>query len=166
MSDLRRDELFFGVGTGEPLMKQVQRRVDHHLLLHEAKRFIPEPPSEQEVDLELQKIQRHFKDKPTLQDQLKKTGMDAIELRGLVLDRMWVNTLLQDRIRFFIFITDEEVEQYTVQHPNDFPGMNPEKRNEQIRAILASEREKIKTNEYIAQIKSRANIQVYIKDRD
>jgi hypothetical protein len=166
LSDLRRDEIFLGIGMDEPLTQQVQRRVDYHLLLHEAKRFIPEPPSEQDINREVQQIQRRFKDKATFLDRLKETGMDTGEFKKWVSDRIWVNTLLQDRIRFFIFITNEEVDRYTLQHPNLFIGVDMEKRNNQIRTLLASEREKTKTEEYIAQMKSRAHIQIHLKDGD
>ncbi len=163
LSDLHRDELFFEEGVPGSVRERIEKRVDHQLLLEEAKRFVLKPPSEEEVNDALKKVGQRFKTEGRLQIQLREAGMSLQELREEVLGRVWIKTLLRDRIGFFIFVTEEEKEQYDQQHQDDFKEKSPEARSEQIRAILESEKEKIKTQEYIAQLRSRAKVRVNIR---
>lgn len=163
LSDLHRDRIFFEYEAAGSIQEQIEKRVEHQLLLDEAKRFILIPPSEDEVDDAVKKIRQRFKGKDGFQDRLREAGMTLLELREEVEDRVWIKTLLRDRIGFFIFVTKEEEDQYYIEHQDDFKEKDPEERSERIRAILEAEKEKVKTREYISHLKSQAKIQVNLR---
>jgi len=163
LSDLHRDTLFFGEGVDLLLQERINRRIHHQLLLNEAKRFVLEPPSGKEIDSEVKAIRRRFKNEREFHDRLTETGMTFPELEEAVANRLLIKTFLEDRIGFFIFVTDEEVDRYQQAHPNDFKGMSTKSRNEQIQAILKAQKEKEKTDEYITQLVSRAKIQINVR---
>jgi len=163
LSDLRRDHLFFENGADASLQKQIGHRINHQLLLNEAKRFVLDPPSTKEIDQGIKAISHRFKNEGEFQTRLKENGMALEELREEVANRLLIKTFLQDRIGFFIFVTDEEIDQYYEKHPGDFKGISQKNRTEQIQSILKADKEKIKIDEYIAQIKSRATVQINVQ---
>lgn len=156
-TDASRNQTFFEQGP------DVENLINHKLLLMEAKRFVLSPPESEEVDLAFEAIRRKFPDASVFDNARKETGFTIEDFKREILDRLWVKKLIQDRITFFIFITDEEIAQYYQNHQNDF---GDKKRNavlEEIRVILEKEREEIKIKEYLARIKSQANIEVNVR---
>ena len=161
LSDLRRDTLFLGEDDTAPLFRQVERRVRHQLLLHEARRFVLDPPETKEVEQHLNAISRRFKNKTEFQNRLKETGLTIDTLKDLIADQIRIKALLHDRIGFFIFVSDDEIKQYDQQHRGDLVERDPKKRHEQIYTLLKEEKGKVKTEAYIEQLTARANIQIY-----
>lgn len=156
-TDASRNQTFFEQGP------DVENLINYKLLLIEAKRFVLSPPESEEVDLAFEAIRRKFPDASVFNSARKETGFTIEDFKREILDRLWVKKLIQDRITFFIFITDEEIAQYYQNHQNDF---GDKKRNavlEEIRVILEKEREEIKIKEYLARIKSQANIEVNVR---
>jgi hypothetical protein len=162
LSDLRRDDLFFEDAT-RSIQEKITKRVEHQLLLHEAKRFILDPPSEEEINQAANNIKKRFKNEGAFLAGLREAGMSLEAFRSEVSDRVWITMLIRDRIRFFIFVTGEEQERYHQQHPDLFEGMDLEGRREKIRLLLEAEKEKMKTEEYIAQLKSKATVLINIR---
>ncbi|MEK7285869.1 MAG: hypothetical protein AAB035_01025 [Nitrospirota bacterium] len=181
LSDLRRDQLFFGgrpsqgtlplreetaaIPTSLPSREAVQKRVQHQLLLLEARQFILEPPSEKAIDFEMEMVQKRFQDQTAFEKGLKETDMTLDELRREVLNLLWVKRLLQDRIAFFVFVTDAEIRQYHQQHQSEFEQSGQEINGveETIRKILEKEKEAIKVKEYLARLAASADIEIYIE---
>ena len=157
-SDLLRDQTFFSATTST-----TEKLVDDKLLLIEAKRFVLAPPQEEEIDLAFKEIQKKFSDEAAFQNALKETGLTSAGLKREILDRLWVKKLIQDRITFFIFITDEEISQYYQQHQNDFLQHELQDAEAKIRAILEKEKETMKIREYLSRITSQANINVHVR---
>ena len=153
-TDILRDQTFFEQGS------DVEKLVRHKLLLLEAKRFILSPPEGEEIDLAFKEAQRQFPDEIAFSTALKETGFSTEGLKREIMDRLWVKKLIQDRITFFIFITDEEIAQYYQQHQGDFEQKELRDIEEDIRTILAKEKEEMKVKEYLARIRSQANIEV------
>ena len=160
LSDLRRDALFFSEAIDLPLRKQIDRRIQHQLLLNEARQFVLDLPSAKEIEDGVKAVRRRFRNEREFQDRLTETGMTFVELKDAVTDRLLVSTFLEERIGFFIFVTDEEVEGYYQGHQNDFTGMSPKDRSERIQVILKTEKKKTRTEEYISQLISRSKIQI------
>jgi hypothetical protein len=162
LSDIRRDDLFFE-NENRSTQEKIAKRVEHQLLLHEAKRFVLDPPAAEEINQTIDNIKQRFKNEGAFLSALREAGMSLESFRSEVSDRVWIKTLLRDRIRFFIFVTGEEQERYDQQHPDLFKGVELEGRREKIRLLLEAEKEKIKTEEYIAQLKSKATVLINIR---
>lgn len=153
-TDISRNQTFFEQGP------DVENLINYKLLLIEAKRFVLSPPEEEEVELAFEEIRRKFPDASVFDRARKETGFTIEDFKREILDRLWVKKLIQDRITFFIFITDEEITQYYQNHQNDFSDKKRNAVEQDIRTILEKEREEIKIKEYLARIKSQANIEI------
>ena len=160
LSDLRRDAAFFSEGNLPALRDQIDRRINHELLLDEAKRFISEAPSPKQIEIALQKIQSRFENLKIFLERLREAGIRLEALQEELVDRLWIETLLRDRITFFIFVSEEEIAQYAKEHPETVLQWDAEQRDAQIRALLEKEKERAKTEEYITQLRSRATIEI------
>jgi hypothetical protein len=154
-TDILRNQTFFSEEGSD-----VETRINHKLLLIEAKRFVLTPPEESEVDLMFAGIRQKFSNPSAFENALKETGFMLDDFKREILNRLWVKKLIQDRITFFIFITDAEVRQYYQNHQSDFGGKTVGDVEDTIRAILEKEKEGMKVKEYIARIKSQAKITV------
>ena len=165
LSDLQRYRLFF-----EPLEKKQEDPVDsvksleaviaRRLLRKEARRFILEGPSEEEVDQRLKSIRQRFKEESAFLRALNQTGFSLEELKEEVRGELWVERLLQERIQSFIFITPRQVEQYYQGHSEAFKGKKLAEVEPAIRKRLTEEREGLKTKEYLTRLREHADIQI------
>ena len=156
-TDISRNQTFFEQGA------DVENLINYKLLLIEAKRFVLSPPEEEEVELAFEDIRRKFSNASVFDSARKETGFTIEDFKREILDRLWVKKLIRDRITFFIFITEEEIAQYYQNHQNDFGDKERNAVWEDIRMILEKEREEIKIKEYLARIKSQANIEVNMR---
>ncbi|MEK7703144.1 MAG: hypothetical protein AAB317_04200 [Nitrospirota bacterium] len=168
LSDLTRYQRFFEEGGGQEstrLRTSVEKRVHHQLLLFEAKRFGLETPSEEAVDLEIETVQKRFQDRIHFENALKEAGITLDELRTEALNQLWVSRLITDRISFFIFVTDENVQQYYQQHQAEFEqsGQSIKTVEGAIRKILEKEKEAAKLKEYLSRVVSEAQIEFHIQ---
>lgn len=170
LSDLQRYRLFF-----EPLEKKTEGPADlekrlesvinQRLLRKEARRFVQEGPSEQEVDQRLKLIRQRFKEEPAFLQALNQTGFSLEGLREEIGGELWVERLLQERIQSFIFITPRQVEQYYQGHSEAFKGKKLAEAEPAIRKRLTEEREALKTKEYLARLREHADIQINLTGR-
>ena len=158
LSDIQRDAVFFSDQPLSSFQDQVNQRINHVLLLDEAKRFVSEPPSSGQIAQALQKVQSKFSSPAIFLEHLSQMGMRLETLQASIADRLWIEALIRDRIRFFIFVSDEEIKQYIRDHP-DLEG-EMEQRTLSIRTFLEKEKEQAKLKEYIEQLRLRATIEM------
>jgi len=165
LSDLQRHRFFF-----EPLEKEgeasndLQKALDavihHRLLLKEARRFVLQGPTEEEIDQRLKSIRRRFKTELALVQALNQAGFSLEEFKEEIREYLWVERLIQERIQSFIFITPRQVEQYYQGHPQEFKDKKLVEVEPKIRKFLIEERETLKTREYLARLREHADIQI------
>ncbi len=167
LSDLQRDQTFFERpgenGSGEDLKKQLERVIDNRLLRFEAHRFVLQGPTEAEVQQRLKELRERFKTESALQEALRKTGLSLDELKREIGEQLWVEKILQERIYAFVFITPKEVARYYQEHAAEFDGKKQEEVEPAIRKILSEEKRMTKEVEYLARLRSHAEIQVNLQ---
>jgi len=163
LSDLERYHLFFQMGK-EILSReeQLNRVINHRLLLTEARRFILDPPSKKAVESRLVSIRRRFRDEAHFQASLKKTGLHLNELTSEITGRLRVEKLIKERIKEFIFITPKAIEAYYQKHPNAFPGRAIEEVEPVIQSILSGTKERKKRQDYLDRLKEKARIERFL----
>jgi len=164
LSDLRRERLFFlPPQTRLDRKAQIQRLIHHRLLLREAKRFVLEKPSEKAVTTRLTSIRRRFPDQKAFESALVKTGLQLDELKSEIRGHLWVEALLKERIRAFIFITPRAISDYYRSHPDSFPGRRLEEVEPVIQSILSGAKERQKQQEYLERLKEKVHIEILFK---
>jgi hypothetical protein len=167
LSDLQRHQTFFENagknGSGEDLKKVLERVIDNRLLRLEARRFVLQGPTEAEVSQRLKLLRERFKTEAAFQEALGQTGLTLDELKQEIKEELWVEKLLQERIYAFVFISPKEVARYYQEHAADFGGKKQEEVEPDIRKILSEEKRMAKELEYLARLRSHAEIQVNLE---
>lgn len=167
LSDLERHSLFFDNagknGSGDDLKKILERVIDNRLLRSEAHRFVLQGPTEAEIQQRLMTLRQRFKTEAAFQEALGQTGFSLDELKQEIKEQLWVEELLQERIYAFVFISPREVTRYYQEHTADFGGKKQEEVEPMIRKILSEEKRTTKELEYLARLRSHAEIQVNLQ---
>ncbi|NKE69167.1 SurA N-terminal domain-containing protein [Candidatus Manganitrophus noduliformans] len=167
LSDLQRHQTFFeNAGKnmrGEDSKTLLDRVVDNRLLRLEARRFVLQGPTETEIQQRLKVLRERFKTEAAFEEALGQTGLSLDELKQEIKEQLWVEKLLQERIHAFVFISPKEVTRYYQEHAADFGGKKQEEVEPIIRKILSEEKRMTKEMEYLARLRSHAEIQVNLQ---
>lgn len=167
LSDLQRHQVFFENseknGSGEDLKKRLGRVIDNRLLRSEAHRFVLQGPADPEIQQRLKTLRERFKTEAAFQQALGQTGLSLEELKQEIKEQLWVEKLLQERVYAFVFISPKEVTRYYQEHAADFGGKKQEEVEPAIRKILSEEKRISKETEYLARLRSHAEIQVNLQ---
>jgi peptidyl-prolyl cis-trans isomerase SurA len=169
LSDLQRYQLFF-----EPLekkeeaargiLKTLDSVVNQRLLRKEARRFVLQGPSEEEINQRSKVIRERFKNEAAFSHALDQTGFSLEAFKEEIRNTLWAEKLIQDRIQSFIFIAPRQVERYYQDHAEEFREKSLKEVEPKIQKILTEEREVLKTREYLARLRERAEIQINLTD--
>ncbi len=163
-SDLERYRLFFAPPEEKSDLSQYLTQVIHQRLLrHEARRFILEKPTIDAVKGRLKKIRQHFENDGAFGDALHQTGLIESELEEEIREYLWVEQLLDERIKGFIFISPKVIEGYFREHPDLFAGRTLSEVNEWIETLLITKKESEKKAEYLQRIKAKTDIKILLK---
>lgn len=167
LSDLQRHQTFFeNAGknkAGEDSKTILERVIDNRLLRSEAHRFVLQGPTEAEIQQRLKILRERFKTENAFEEALGQTGLSLDELKQEIKEQLWVEKLLEERIYAFVFISPKEVTQYYEEHAADFGGKKQEEVEPTIRKILSEEKKTTKEMEYLARLRSHAEIQVNLQ---
>jgi len=163
-SDLERYRFFFASPEDKSnLFQYLNQVILQHVLQPEARRFILEKPTQEAIKTRLSKIQNRFVNNITFEAALRQTGLSEVELEKKIQAHLWVEQLLDERIKGFIFINPKTIEDYFEKHPEAFLGRSLTNVSEQIERILIVKKEASKKKEYLQRIKAKAEIEILLK---
>jgi peptidyl-prolyl cis-trans isomerase SurA len=168
LSDVRRHFAFFDhenaarAGDLSTIKAALKELIDERLLAAEAKRFGTDPPPEAEVDKAYRKFRGRFPTEAEFDATLREYATTPEDFREEVRTRLWVDRFVDQRIRFFIFITQDDVERYYQDHAERFKGKKLESVREEIQKEITEERTRLRLKDYINRLRARANIRVNI----
>lgn len=163
-SDIERYRLFFAPSIEKTdLSNQLTEVIHHRLLRPEAKRFILNGPTPDAVEEKFQKIQTRFQNAKAFEQALLQTGLIEDEFKEEIRDYLWVEQLLKERVKEFIFISPKSIETYFYKHPELFDEKSLDDVKERIEAFLTMEKETQKKTEYLKRLKTKADIKVLMK---
>lgn len=163
-SDLERHRLFFAPSAekSDPAQR-LNQVIEQRLLRPEARRFILEKPKLEAVKTRLVQIQNRFENNLAFENALRQTGLSEMELETEIRENLWVEQLLDERIKGFIFISPKVIEEYFQNHPDLFSGQTLAESIEGIETFLIAEKESQKKTEYLKRIKAKAKINILLK---
>ena len=151
-------EKAIGLYNGDDRMV-LQAIIDRKLLVEEAEKFkITEEEGDREkIEKYLQKIKQS-----TGEDRLKEImatyGFTEKDLREIIHEKIIADRVIEFRIKFFIIISDSEIKKYYQTHKQDFNNKPLEAVKEKIREILFKEEVRMKLDDYLFTLRSRARI--------
>jgi len=160
LSDLERHRTFFeSQEVVPPPDDWVARLIDEQLLDVEARKFIPEAPSDAEVDARMAQLRVRFSD-GSFEAALRATGWAETGLKDALRRHLWIERLLRERVSSFIFVSQESVDAYNQAHPDAYPGLPKLDVQRAIREHLEAEKERTKRQDYLQRLRAKAIIQV------
>lgn len=166
LSDLHRHQAFFenvGKNGSEEDLKKYWNGSSRTGSFDQAHRFVLQVPTEPEVQQRLKALRERFKTESAFQEVLGQTGLSLDELKEEIKERLWVEKLLQERIYAFVFISPKEVTRYYQEHAADFGGKTQQEVEPMIRKTLSEEKRMTKEMEYLARLRSHAEVQVNLE---
>lgn len=161
-SDLERHHLFFEAFQIEEVHSASQRihhLIDEHLLDVEARRFIPNPPTDAEVDVQMGLIRLRFQDS-SFQNALQSVGWSEAGLKEEVRRHLWIEQLLHERVSSFIFVSQKMVEEYDQAHRDQSPNRPESDVQQEIRDRLRTEKETEKRQDYLRRLREQAIVRI------
>lgn len=159
-SDIARDTVFFAPPeSANTLRDHLDHLIDLHLLLAEARRFIPDGPPPSTADRGYAAARARFQNEAAFQAGLQETGLSEEALRVLARERAWVHRMIEERIGAFIVISKKEMDEYPLR--GDRQGVEAASDDaDEIRRRLTAQKEREKTQDYLARLRKQATIRI------
>jgi hypothetical protein len=145
----------------------LDRLIAQALRYRDVERFGAEDIAADSIEARLKEIQQRF---PTIADfnaALQRAELTLDEVRALVKRQIQVESYIQERFAPMIFVSSEEIENYyrgpwsQQRRERGLPIPPLSQVQEEIRALLKSSRLEQEVERWTAQLRSRANVDVY-----
>jgi hypothetical protein len=162
-SDLRiqtRFSLEFPLLEEKEKDNHLQFAIDQVLLLEDAEKFATEKPGGDEINEVFKKAESAAGSEEKLALLLSIEGIGKNELRELISRYLLSKKFVDQRINYFIFIPDNEIESYYNDHLADGNGSTLEMARTRIYSVLFEQKRKTKLEEYLIKRRSKASIQI------
>ena len=158
-SDVERDRTFFAPspGTDKNALKRV---IDFHLLLMEARRLVPEGPTNSAIAEMQASVRARFPDEKAFEEALTQQGLSANRLHEILHERAWVARFLRERISALAWVSEKEVEQYAQNHSALLREKEGIRRPRWIRHFLTVKQAIRETRKYLAHLRRRAILEI------
>ncbi len=134
--------------------------ITRRLLVQEARRLRFVEVSGQEVAAEAEKMQKRFGSEAAFADFLKTIDLTQPELDRMLGEQLLVQKFVEKKVGLFVRVTREEAESYYHDHASQFQGMRFSDVQKNITAILTDEKVGQQLDQYIAELRSRADIRI------
>jgi hypothetical protein len=145
----------------------LDRLIAQALRYRDVERFGAEDIAADSIEARLKEIQQRF---PTIADfnaALQRAELTLDEVRALVKRQIQVESYIQERFAPMIFVSSEEIENYyrgpwsQQRRERGLPIPPLSQVQEEIRALLKSSRLEQEVERWTAQLRSRANVDIY-----
>ena len=168
LSEVEGELTFFGQvdpaqekGLSDSVIQaEIQKLIDHKLLLTEAKRFDVEDPTETEIQGRLEEVQKQFSTPQTFEKNLRQNAMTLEDLKQRIKEHLIIDRFIDQRIRFFLIVLPEDISRYYTENQADFKGKSLDEVEKEIERILLEQKEKTKLEDYLSKVKTKARIQI------
>jgi len=162
-SDLRIQTLFsleFPLLEEKEKDSRLQFAVDQVLLLEDAEKFATEKPAGEEINEVLKKIESTAGSEEKLALLLSREGISKNDLKTLISRYLLSKKFIEQRINYFIFISDTEIESYYNDHPAEWNGSTLEMVRPRVYSLLFEQKRKEKLADFLVKRRSRAAIRI------
>jgi len=139
----------------------LQFAINQILLLDDSDKFGIGKPTTQEIDAAIAVLASDFGSGDKLDQKLKEDGISRGELDERLVRFLICKKFVEQRINYFIFISDTDIENYYTEHQADWngSGLVTGIRN-QINSILFEQKRKMRLEEYLNKRRSKTTIRI------
>jgi hypothetical protein len=134
--------------------------INRRLLVQEARRLKFVEVSEQETADEVEKFKAQFGSDAAYADFMKEHDMSEKELARMLGEQLLVQKFVEKKVGLFIRVTREDAQSYFDTHRSEFPDRQFSDVQKSIMAKLTSEKIRQQLDEYIAELRSKADIRI------
>jgi hypothetical protein len=162
-SDIRIQTLFsleFPLFEDKEKDAHLQFAIDQVLLLEDAEKFATEKPASNDINEVLNKIELTAGSEEKLALLLSREGINKNDLKELISRYLISKKFVEQRINYFIFISDNEIESYYNDHFADWNGSTLEMARTRIYPLLFEQKRREKLGEFLIKRRGRASIQM------
>jgi len=157
-----------GEGESDYRRRILETMIAQALRARDVERFGAEDVPKDSIEARLVEITRRLGGEPDREAVLRQTELSLDELRGIVKRQLQVEAYVEERFSPLIFVSLEEIETYyrgpwTDQRRQRGLTVPPlSEVREEIRSILKSERLQAEIETWTAQLRARANVDVFV----
>ncbi|MHB0971498.1 MAG: SurA N-terminal domain-containing protein [Thermoanaerobaculia bacterium] len=138
------------------------------LRYRDVERFGAEDVTRDAIESRIARIAARHSSEAAFLETLARVELTLDELRALVKRQLQVEAYIDERYAPLVFVSLEEIENYYNQTwlpqriDRGLPPVPLPEAREEIRALLKAERVRVETDEWTAQLRARANVDVYV----
>ena len=162
-SDLRFQTLFsleFPMPEERDKNPHLEFAINQVLFLEDAGKFGIQKPADEEINAMLTEIQKGIGTEEKFKELLIKEGLTIADVKERITQYLLSKQYIDQRINFFIFVPDNEIESYYKDHLADWNGAPLEDVRGQINTILFGQKKKVKLEDFLAKRRAKANIRI------
>jgi len=146
-------------------MQTLEGLITKRLLVQEARRLRFVEVSDQETQAELDKLKRLFGSDAAFTGFLAEQDMSVAELSRMLSERLIVERFVEKKVRLFVRVGREEAQAYFDEHASEFKGRSFSDAQKSITALLTDRKVGQQLDQYIAELRSKADIRMPGTDR-
>jgi hypothetical protein len=149
-------------GAVDPVRSALDQSIERTLILAEVDRYAPPDPPAAAIDARVQAFRTRAGSQAQLDKTLAAVGFSEARLRSIARDDLRLESYLNQRFAGTLPATDEEIQQYYREHPNEFlrdGAPQPLSAVEaEVRARLDAARRASLVEDWVRQLRLRADI--------
>lgn len=144
------------------LEKALWGLIDRSLLISEAERFGMMKASDAEIVEAVNKIKNLYPAEPEFEEALSAMGIDMDDLQLYLREEIITNKFIDQRIRFFVKVSDEDIKRFYNEDLSRFNNKSIEEVKGEIEALLTEMETERRLDEYVKKLRSKAEIKINI----
>ena len=167
LSEAEQSRAVLELGTTEdvPLKQVVERLIEARLIEREIARFSSDPVAIELVEEAIGRLSESFESAAAFEQTLRSAGLGEDGLYEMIRRQLEIQGYLEKRFRALTYVTEDEIEQYyedeVLAELPDAPALDDDL-SEQIRRILEERKFTVRVEQWIAGLKSRSKIRLYV----
>ncbi len=134
--------------------------ITRRLLVQEARRLRFVEVSDEEISAESDKLRKQFGSDKAFEDFLKEQDMTGQELRRMLGERLLVERFVEKKVGIFVRVNRDEARSYFESHAAEYKDKRFEDLQKTIIALLTDQKIKQQLDQYVAELRSRADIRI------
>lgn len=134
--------------------------ITRRLLVQEARRLGFVEVSDQDASAEVDKVRARFASNEAFADFLRALDMTERELAVMLGERILVEKFIDKKLGLFVRVTRAEAEAYFKLHAAEYEGRNFPDVQKSIVAILTDRKVEQQLDQYVAELRGRADIRI------
>ncbi len=134
--------------------------ITRRLLVQEARRLRFVEVSNEEITAETDKLRKRFGSDKAFADFLAEQDMTGQELGRMLGERLLVERFAEKKVGLFVRVSRDEAQRYFEEHAAEYKDKRFQDFQKTIEALLTDRKSETQLNQYVAELRGKANIRI------